>query len=89
MTTTHNILKTPKLELTLDDKMWFEFEVETTDGNWGPEWKYAGCASTYQGALDAALRIVYAVWTVNPELAESFASRVCRDIPTAFNEIPR
>lgn len=88
MTTTHNVLKTPKLELTLDDDMWFEFEAEVNSYE-GPEWKYFGCASTYQGALDAALRIVYAVWTVNPDLAESFASRVCRDIPTAFNEIPR
>ena len=84
--TTHDILKTPKLELTLDDKMWFEFEAET-NSHWGPEWKYFAHDSTCQDALDVALRIMYAVWTVNPDLAESFASRVYRDIPTAFNEI--
>lgn len=82
-----NKATTPRLELTVDSKMWFGFEV-FMKSHWGVDWKYFSHATTPLGALDVALQVMY-VWTVNPELAESFAKRVASDIPTAFNELPQ
>ena len=84
-TIVHNVLVTEDFTLTLDSKMLLEAETYPIS----VAGECFALTTTPEDALDVALRIAYAVWTVHPELAESFAQRLARDLPKAFNESRR
>ena len=85
MTTEHTLFKSPEIELVLDDKMLME--VETCPGQM--EGGFYALTDSATGALNIATRIIYAVWTVNPELADMMVRHLSKDIPAAFNLLER
>jgi hypothetical protein len=85
MTTLFNLYKSEEVELTIDSKMLME--VETLPGSVCGE--FIPLTLTARGALDIATRILYAVWTNDPDAVEERVAELAKDIPTVYNLMER
>lgn len=83
MTTNHTILSSPRAEITLDSEMIMELFFDARYH--GADFTLIG--STAQEALAMAVRIIYAVWLYEPDLAALCMCNMGIDIIKTYNNL--
>jgi|GEM_PF-5402680 len=75
----HHLFRNHQVELRMDSKGHMELDVED------PNRYYFELTQVPQDALDLATRIIYVLWTSDPDLAEERVSELAEGIPYIYN----